>query len=290
MNSDAWLDYFRSNAGRPGGSIDPRAGRLPPSLCRVLADSLGRADDVALDDATREAIALYVREEGRHAKELTAMLGVLGSSPPTSSLSEKLFRRGRRLLGLRTKMMAIAAAEVVGLVYYRTLEEEIEEIAEVVGTIADDEEAHLAFQAEYFGRVIARGPTSFAPVRALAVAAGFVVVVTCATGVVSFGHRELWRALGVSPVRFAARCARQASHAALACATRGTTPVATSSVGVGAGAAAAHGEKACVQGVRRVLGHVEPGRRGVRSEVLVRNARLAARDAGGALGNTHGLA
>jgi hypothetical protein len=307
MNSDAWLDYFRSNAGRPAGSIDPRAGHLPPSLCRVLADSLGRfylgetgegriaaeaarADDVALDDATREAIALYVREEGRHGRELGGVLRVLGSSPPTSSLSEKLFRRGRRLLGLRTKMMAIAAAEVVGLVYYRTLEEEIEEIAELVGAIADDEQAHLSFQAEYFARVISRGPTRSAPLRALAVTLGFVAVVTCATGVVSFGHRDLFRALGVSPVRFAGRCARQASHASLACATRRTAPPDTSSVAVGAGGAAAHGEDAQVERVRGLLGGVEPTRGGVRPEVLVRNARLAARDAGGALGDAHGLA
>jgi hypothetical protein len=236
MNSDAWLAYFRRNATRASAPVNPAVTELPPRLRGALVRSLGRfylgeagegrvaneaarASDVALDDAMRESIALYVREEGRHARSLAALLRALGSSPPSHAWSERLFRRGRRLLGLRTKMLTIAAAEVVGLVYYRVLAERIPEISDTAREIAEDEEAHLEFQAEYFARVVARGPARFSAARAAAVAGSFVAIVTCATALVSLGHRDLLGAIGVTPFELVARCARQAAGAIAVCAS-----------------------------------------------------------------------
>src|SRR6202012_2582355 len=135
MNSEAWLGYF-SNNQRADGEVPQSCGRgLSPELRAELACSIARfqlgevsggriarevetAADPALDPATRRAIQLYVLEEGRHARELYRLLLALGGSPLQKHWSSDWFRRVRRCLGLRTKLLTMGVAEVVGIVYY----------------------------------------------------------------------------------------------------------------------------------------------------------------------------
>jgi hypothetical protein len=177
-----------------------------------VAHEAARSSDPALDDPMKECIALYVREEGKHARELAAALVALGAPIPSRHWSERLFRRGRRLLGLRTKMITISAAEVVGEAYYATLAAHVPPLAEVAHAIRRDEEKHLAFQAEYFRRVLANEGV----VYALALGAAFTGITTCALATVLFDHAPLFRALGASRMGFAARCVQNAHGAMMA--------------------------------------------------------------------------
>jgi hypothetical protein len=152
----------------------------------------------------REAIALYVREEGRHAVEIASMLTWLGAPLPMRHWTEVLFRRGRRLLGLRTKMLTIASAEVVGVVYYEMLGARLAPLHAVTSTIAREEREHLEFQTLYFARVTGRGP--LAPFRKAVVLAAFVTILCCAVAVFAVDHAPLLRALGVSRARIARAC------------------------------------------------------------------------------------
>jgi len=181
-----------------------------------IAKEAASSSDPAFDDAMRESIALYIREEGRHAREIASALRALGAPLPTRHWSESLFRRGRRLLGLRTKMMVIGAAEVVGVVYYRLLAERVPPLAEMANAIARDEERHLEFQAEYFARVLRRSSASGNAVAA----AGFAGIVSCAVATFVVDHAPLLAELGVARAEIARRCTEIAWRSVHSCAQK----------------------------------------------------------------------
>jgi hypothetical protein len=222
--SASWLAYFHGNASRPSpplGSFETLSPRvraaLVPSLQRFQLGETGegrvaleaaRSADPALDDAMKECISLYVREEGRHARELAAALRALGAPLAKHDVTEALFRRGRRLLGLRTKLLTMAVAEVVGGVYYDLLAAHVPPMAETARAIRRDEDRHLAFQAEYFGRVVSRSQAAYV----VACATGFTLVVACAIATVLATHAPLFRATGASRAGFARACVREAAR------------------------------------------------------------------------------
>jgi rubrerythrin len=213
MNGLRWLRHFEANRRRPSPSIPPWIDGLDRPLRAVLVASLQRfqlgetsegslarqaasAPDPVLDDDARAAIALFVREEGRHARELAELLRALGSAPIRKHWSETLFRRGRRLLGFRTKMLTVAAAEVVGAAAYALVAENVpsKEIAEFARTLAEDEAAHLDFLADWMRSLAAATPhaivTSGLP---------FLAVLSAAVLLAAWDHRALFYAIGSSP-------------------------------------------------------------------------------------------
>ncbi len=166
MNSDLWLEYF-SNNQRADTSIEGPCGAAVPAGMRAeLADSLARfqlgeasggriasevetAPDPALDAESRRAIQLYVLEEGRHARELFTLLRALGGQPLSQHWTSDWFRRVRRCLGLRTKLLTMAAAEVVGIVYYSALCDRVPcaTVQRTLSVIAREEKRHLDFSS-----------------------------------------------------------------------------------------------------------------------------------------------
>ncbi len=227
MNSERWLAYF-SNNQRADTSIEGPCGAAVPTEVRAeLADSLARfqlgeasggriasevetAPDPALDAASRRAIQLYVREEGRHARELLMLLRALGGQSLTQHWSSDWFRRVRRCLGLRTKLLTMAAAEVVGIVYYAALRDRVPcaTLQRTLGVIAQEEERHLDFQAEWFARAIARAPRLLRPLCALGIALRFGLILSAAVLSVLVDHRQVLAALQVRRVEYVRACAR----------------------------------------------------------------------------------
>jgi hypothetical protein len=230
--SAEWLAYFRGNVDRAPPPVDAEgAAGIAPGLRAALVRSLGRfylgetgegriaheaarSGDPALDEAMCESIVLYIREEGRHARALAGALVALGAALPERHYTEVIFRRARRLMGLRTKMMTLAVAEIVGLAYYELLAERVPPVAGVARTLARDEREHLAFQAEFFARVIeghAEGERGvMVRVRGGMIAAGYAAIVACAVATLALDHAPLLRELRVTPAELAARCAQQA--------------------------------------------------------------------------------
>jgi len=177
MIGTSWLAYFEGNA-RVDCAPDPGLrAEVPPRLWVLLAQSLGRFQlgesaggrihteiathpDRALDPPLRRAVQLYIEEEWRHARELALVIQALGGSLQTAHWTNGAFTACRRLLGLRTKMMTLAVAEVIGIVYYRALAAGIGSPALAVSLrrIANEESRHLDFQAAFFERAIAARP------------------------------------------------------------------------------------------------------------------------------------
>ncbi len=233
MNSELWLAYF-SNNQRADTSIEGPCGAAVPAGMRAeLADSLARfqlgeasggriasevetARDPALDAAGRRAIQLYVLEEGRHARELFTLLRALGGQPLSQHWTSDWFRRVRRCLGLRTKLLTMAAAEVVGIVYYSALCDRVPcaTVQRTLSVIAREEKRHLDFQAEWFACAISRAPRLLRPLCALGIALRFGLILSAAVLAVLVDQRKVLAALRVRRVEYVRACARAVSERA----------------------------------------------------------------------------
>ncbi|HEY4103083.1 MAG TPA: ferritin-like domain-containing protein [Polyangiaceae bacterium] len=225
MNSAAWLGYFTNNQRQEIQIQDPCGASLEPQFRAELAHSIARfqlgeasggriasevetAKDPALDAASRRAIQLYVLEEGRHARELDRLLRALGGSALSQHWSSDWFRRVRRCLGLRTKLLTMAAAEVVGITYYGALRDRVScpVLSQTLAVIAREEKRHLDFQAEWFARAIARTKAPLRVFQATTIAFRFGLILCAAVLSVLVDHRRVLAGLGVRPVAYIRAC------------------------------------------------------------------------------------
>jgi hypothetical protein len=215
MFGQTWLVYFEGNARSdcaPGAGL---CGEVPAALRAPLAISLGRFQlgesaggkiheempthpDRALDDGTRRAVQLYIEEEWRHARELALVVRALGGELQTAHWTNGAFTSCRRLLGLRTKMMTLAIAEVIGIVYYRALASGVgsPELAVSLRRIANEESRHLDFQAAFFEHAVGLAPAWFRlPYRWL-LRALMLAILLAALGVLLLDHGRILRRAG----------------------------------------------------------------------------------------------
>jgi len=162
MDTNYWRSFFRARAARPLPEVTPPS--LPGATRAALAASLARfqkgesgegriASEVrrrSTDAAYAEAIGLFVREEGRHARVLAAAVRALGGALIDAHWSDRLFIAGRRLLGFDLEISVLLAAEVVGRSYYGVLSARLPgALGVALADIAADEGAHLDFHASY---------------------------------------------------------------------------------------------------------------------------------------------
>ncbi len=233
MQTRAWRDYFEANESRPARTVHATVDDVPPQLRRLLARSLqifqagetgegrivaqarrvsGSAASSAtqvVDDDFVEALRLYIAEEGRHARELGALVRALGGEPSPRHRSADRFRAARSAIGFRTKMMVLAGAEVVGGVFYDVLAARAgcRAVTRTLGTIVAEERAHLVFQRDYFESLAGRagGPRVRAAARFGFIAA-LRVTVLAELCYFAFEHRALLRALDVAFVDLLRAC------------------------------------------------------------------------------------
>lgn len=208
MSFAAWRAHFEQTARRPLPSVPPDG--VPDAHRRAIADSLARfalgesgegriAHEIhavnlpGVDGDYRAALGLFVAEEGRHGRILMTAVRGLGGQPARHNWTETLFRRGRRMLGVRVKLTVLLAAEVVSLGAYGGLRSALPAcpLRDALDQIRDDERQHLAFHATIF-RIWTQHPAA-----AALFAAGFAVIATAACAVVLIDHYGTWRRLGV---------------------------------------------------------------------------------------------
>ena len=117
-----------------------------------LAREINDFNTPYIDENYREAIRLFVAEEGRHGNILASMLKQLGVKRKSDSHTERLFIYVRRLAGIRVKLLVLLLAELVGYSYYSTVINSLDECpAKVALTeIRNDEYAHLRFHFDFF--------------------------------------------------------------------------------------------------------------------------------------------
>lgn len=208
-----WKAFFAARRHRPGARLladAPGLAGVPTSVARSLAifqlgesgggtvvEQARRSRLPSVDGDYAEAIALFVDEEHRHTELLACCVRALRGSLIDRNWTARLFVFGRRLIGLRLKIMVLLAAEVVGLCYYRLLGGSLpdSELRDVLREIAADEKAHLAFHCEFLRkqmRTDAHRRLFLVAWRALMLAAALVVLVD---------HRAALRDLQIPPAR-----------------------------------------------------------------------------------------
>lgn len=217
MIGKTWLAYFEGNARLDCAPAASLRAEVPQPLWSTLALSLGRFQlgesaggkiheempthpDRALDAPMRRAVRLYIEEEWRHARELAMVIHALGGQLQTAHWTNGAFTACRRILGLRTKMMTLAIAEVIGIVYYRALASGVGSpaLATSLRRIANEESRHLDFQAAFFERAIALTPRwARVPYRWLLRGLMFAIL-AAALLVLLLDHARVLRQVGAS--------------------------------------------------------------------------------------------
>jgi hypothetical protein len=231
MNWRCWKEHFEVNRARPLPTLElPRT--LSASQQEALAWSLVRfqlgeagegriareiydIDLPGIDDSYRQALGLFVKEEGRHARILAGMVRMLGSSLLRHTWSERLFVVGRRLCGIRLKLLVLLAAEVVSIGFYSLLAAALPvgALRVALQEITEDERSHLRFHRDFFQTVAPDGWR-----RALFLG-GWALVGVLASGVALWDHRRTLRALAISR----AGAAKQLASLLVAAAQHGAT-------------------------------------------------------------------
>jgi hypothetical protein len=217
MFGTTWLAYFEGNARDDRAPGDELRAEVAEALRAPLAASLGRFQlgesaggriheemptypDRALDQPTRRSIQLYIEEEWRHSRELAMVIHSLGGQLLAAHWTNGAFTACRRLLGLRTKMMTLAIAEVVGIVYYRAIASHAGSpaLAASLRRIANEESQHLDFQAAFFDHAISLRSRWWQAAYRLALRGLMLAILTAALAVLLLDHGALLRRLGVS--------------------------------------------------------------------------------------------
>ena len=204
----SWKRRFAGRAGRPLPALeaDHDYDLLPPSVARSLAvfqlgESGGgsvvaqaRSSDLeGIDEDYAAALEYFVAEEHYHANVLAMCVRLMRGRLVRSNWTAKLFVIGRRLMGLRLKILVLLAAEIVGLCFYRMIAERLPPgvVRSWLEDIVADEEDHLRFHCEFLQSQV-EGVASrllfIATWRAVMYASGVVVLID---------HREMLRDLHI---------------------------------------------------------------------------------------------
>jgi hypothetical protein len=215
MFATAWLAYFEGNARCDRLATSSLGSEVPRALWAPLALSLGRfqlgeaaggrihaemsePNAGRLSAPARRSVQLYIEEEWRHSRELASIVLELGGELQRAHWTNSAFTACRRLLGLRTKMMTLAVAEVIGIVYYRALARGVGSpmLADSLERIADEEARHLDFQAAYFEHVLDATPRLLRPLRRGLLFALLLAIFGAALAVLLLDHGALLRRVG----------------------------------------------------------------------------------------------
>lgn len=222
---EIWLNHFEYHARHPRRIPHGLSDRLTPPERRLIASSLatfqlgeqsqgGALLRAAAHFARRQRLpnlvritALFIREEQRHAELLRGFMEDHRIPLKSSDWTDRVFRRVRRLAGLELYLHVLISAELIGNVYYRTLEAATGclRLKVLCRTLVADELAHIGFESHLLLALRARHR---APVRALVRLAHRAFFAGTAS-VVWLTHRTLLRHCGHDARSFLGLCLAQ---------------------------------------------------------------------------------
>ena len=107
------------------------------------------------DSVLLEVLKLFILEEKRHAQDLARFMALENIPQIRSHWADRAFRNSRRGLNLELALSVLLTAEIIGLLYSRTLElvTQSEVLQQLARQIQHDEQHHLYFQASMLGQL-----------------------------------------------------------------------------------------------------------------------------------------
>ncbi len=101
----------------------------------------------------KEAMRRFVREENRHSAYLREYMNFHHVGAKEKSLLDRVFRKLRRLGGLRCEVTVLVTAEMIALTYYDALARNTDSAAlkSICGQMLRDEIPHVMFQSYTLG-------------------------------------------------------------------------------------------------------------------------------------------
>lgn len=221
FDSAKWLSYFLENKRtRPIFALPPDI-ELEDAIKTPLIRSLQRFQIGETGDgkhlrkfASRAndadyclCVDLFVREEQSHGQLLGEVVLALGGTLLSWHWTDVAFILLRRLLGLKTEILILQIAEIIGKCFYKCVADKIENdtLKEVFSVIVLDEIAHMHFHSEFLAKQLGSLPWIG---RAL-VHYGWSVIFNTACLVFVLDHKLSLEALEVSQSEFISRCSKE---------------------------------------------------------------------------------
>ncbi|MBK9141852.1 MAG: hypothetical protein IPM23_05100 [Candidatus Melainabacteria bacterium] len=211
-----WRAYFEENQKSRPIPVRPDSIAVSPVLVAPLVASLKRfqlgetggghhlrayASRLA-DEDYLACVDMFVREEQSHAQALGTVILTLKGTLLTWHWSDLAFSSLRHLSGLKTELMILLIAEIIGKCYYRLLSSKIdnEALSEIFSLIVLDELAHLEFHTAFLKDRLKGYPAFLRKT----VRAGWRLIFEVARFVFLKDHAELLRAVDISEDQFTA--------------------------------------------------------------------------------------
>jgi len=220
-----WLNHFEYHAQHLRCIPDGLRDSLTPEEQRLIASSiatfqLGEQSEgmTLLGAAARFARAhtlpslvriteLFIREEQQHAALLRGFMEDHQIPLKSHDWTEWVFRGVRRLAGLELYLYVLISAELIGVVYYRALEQATgcQRLKVLCRTLVSDELAHVGYESYL---LLALRRSRWVPVRALLHLSHRAFFVGTAS-VVWWTHRAVLRRGGYDARSFLHSCLAQ---------------------------------------------------------------------------------
>jgi hypothetical protein len=222
---EIWLNHFEHHASHPRRIAHGLSDVLTRDELQLIATSIatfqlgeqseGRALLRAAQRFARAShmpqvvrvVELLIREERRHAALLRAFMQDHRIPLRSSAWTDRVFRRIRRLAGLRFYLCVLISAELIGNVYYRALESATDcvRLQVLCRSLVADELAHVGFESQLLSALRdTRGAASRGMTRCIHLGCFAATVV-----VVWLTHRPVLHRAGHSAHSFWCACLAQ---------------------------------------------------------------------------------
>jgi hypothetical protein len=168
VDFEIWLNHFEHHAHHPRCAPHGLSDRLLPDERRLIASSIAtfqlgeQSEGRALLRAAQRFAGvrgvpalvriteLFIREEQRHAALLRTFMEQHHIALKSTDWTDRVFRCARRLLGLELYLYVLITAELIGIVYYRALEQVTgcRRLRVLCRVLVSDELAHIGFESQ----------------------------------------------------------------------------------------------------------------------------------------------
>lgn len=220
FDSAQWLLYFEKNRMLRSKFIWPPTLNVVPPLRPALISSLQRFQvgetgegrhlrryAASTGDKVFEVcVDLFIKEEQEHAALLTSAIKIMGAEPLSSHWTDSVFVFLRQSIGLKTAILILFLAEVIGKTFYELVHQNTTDtfLKTVFEQIIHDEEGHIRFHTHYLCRAF----ESFSQKQRSAVYAFWKTAFWGACIVFVADNRAALKHLGMPPTDFAKSCWR----------------------------------------------------------------------------------